>query len=254
MDKVIWLPGKGVVNQAALVAPPEDEKLTVKTQEPSPCLLGVDVCLRQEAAWGEQVRESGQGVLLLWRGGPAAVVVGRSQVIEKEVDQAACRHYGVPILRRISGGGAVLQTSSVLNYSLLLPDRGRLSINTGFRLGTSLVQEALRRLGLDNEVRGVSDVTVNGRKISGNAIARVNRVFLVHGTLLMDMDMPLLEACLRHPSREPDYRAGRSHREFLTTLAEWGVSSLEAIAEAWEEAAQELLNKLKNRKLLQRSF
>jgi len=204
----------------------------------------VEACLGLEKVWGEHVRESGQGVLLLWRGGPAAVVVGRSQVIEKEVNQAACLALGVPVLRRSSGGGAVLQTSGVLNYSLLLPDRGRLSINAGFHLGTSLIRDTLRRLGLASAVQGVSDVTVNGRKISGTAIARVNRVFLVHGTLLVNMNMDFLEACLRHPSREPDYRAGRSHREFLTTLADWGVSSRQSVNAALESAGVELLNRL----------
>lgn len=213
-------------------------------------ISGVAACLAHEAAWGEYVRESGQGMLLLWRGGLAAVVLGRSQVIEKEVDLAACRHYSVPILRRTSGGGAVLQTEGVLNYSLLLPERNRLSFNAGFRLGTWLVQEALRRLGLESSVQGVSDVTVKGRKVSGNAIARVNRVFLVHGTLLADMDKGLLEACLRHPSREPDYRAGRSHWEFLTTLAELGVAAQQVIDMAWEDAAKELLGKLGGRGIL----
>ncbi|KLU62834.1 lipoate-protein ligase LplJ [Peptococcaceae bacterium CEB3] len=176
----------------------------------------------------EKVRESGQARLLLWQAGLSAIVLGRSQVAEKEVYEEECRARGVPLLRRVSGGGAVLQMPGVFNYSLILPEQSRLSIKGGFRLGTGLIQDTLSRLGIESTVQGVSDVTVRGRKISGNAVAQVSRVLLVHGTLLAEVDMFLLEACLRHPSREPDYRGGRSHREFLTTLADlcgWGPAS-----------------------------
>lgn len=203
----------------------------------------VDVCLGKEKAFGEKVRESGQAVLLLWRGAFPAVVVGRSQVIRKEVNEEVCASLNIPIFRRISGGGAVLQTSDVYNYSLLLPERNALNIKTGFRLGTGFIQDTLRHLGLESAVQGVSDVTVTGRKISGNAIAQVNRVLLVHGTLLTDIDMPLMEACLRYPSREPEYREKRSHREFVTTLADLGQSTRQ-LPEALEAVGSRLLQRL----------
>ncbi|CAA7601537.1 Biotinyl protein ligase (BPL) and lipoyl protein ligase (LPL), catalytic domain [Acididesulfobacillus acetoxydans] len=188
----------------------------------------------------EKVRESGQARLLLWQAGFPAVVLGRSQVMEKEVYEEECRVRGVPVLRRASGGGAVFQMPGVFNYSLILPEKSRLSIRGGFRLGTGLIQDVLRRLGLESALQGVSDVTVGGRKISGNAVAQVNRVLLVHGTLLAEMDMSLLEACLRRPSREPDYRKGRSHREFLTTLTAlrgWGGDLRKSAApDSWKRA------------------
>lgn len=204
----------------------------------------VDVSLATEATWGEKVRESGQATLLLWRAGFPAVVLGRSQVMEKEVHEEACRVRGIPVLRRVSGGGAVLQTPGVFNYSLILPEQSGLSIKDGFRLGTGLIQDTLRRLGIESAVQGVSDVTVRGRKISGNAAAQINRVLLVHGTLLADLSMSLLDVCLRHPSREPDYRGGRSHREFLTTLADLGGGRPESLTGAFEAAGDYLIEQL----------
>lgn len=208
---------------------------------------GVDVSLAMETAWGVKVRESGQAVLLLWRGGLPAVVVGRSQVIDKEVNEEACATLGIPVFRRVSGGGTVLQTPGVYNYSLILPEQTGYGIKTGFRLGTGFIQEILFNLGLESAVQGVSDVTVWGRKISGNAIAQVNRTLLVHGTLLADIDMSLLDACLRHPSREPEYRGGRGHREFLTTLADLGRWSPELLKAALEAAGQHLFQRLGER-------
>ena len=154
----------------------------------------------------------------------------------------ACRRHGLAVLRRVSGGGAVLQTQGVLNYSLLFPDHGRLRMAGGFACGTALIRRALQRLSVVTMVRGVSDVTVGERKISGNAIARRGRIFLVHGTLLVDLDLDLLDACLKHPGREPDYRQGRRHRDFLITLAAMGEFKRHVVAEALETAGWELGN------------
>ena len=57
--------------------------------------------------------------------------------------------------------------------------------------------------GRERGAQGISDVTVGDRKISGNAQARTGGV-LLHGTLLCDADIDLIEACLPHPPREPN--------------------------------------------------
>jgi lipoate-protein ligase A len=67
-------------------------------------------------------------------------------------------------------------------------------------------------------------VAVGDRKISGNAQARRWKALLVHGTLLVDFDYELAEAVLKHPPREPAYRRGRAHRDFLVTLRSLGVN------------------------------
>ena len=86
-------------------------------------------------------------------------------------------------------------------------------------------------------MRGISDVVVGDRKISGNAQARRWGGVLLHGTLLRDLDLALVEACLRHPPREPEYRRGRSHRDFLTTLVDQGVLASHAEIQATIAAA-----------------
>jgi lipoate-protein ligase A len=168
---------------------------------------------------------TGRRLLRFWWGGPPAVVMGSNERAERSVNSDACARLGVEVLKRCSGGGTVLQTSDVLNYSLVMPAPNHLDLMAGFRQGTDLVISLLDAFGVTGVVQGTSDVAVAGRKISGNAQARRWRSLLVHGTLLVDFDFDLAEKALPHPPREPEYRQARRHRDFLVTLRTLGVEA-----------------------------
>lgn len=187
--------------------------------------------------------ETGRHLLRFWWGGPPAVVLGLSERPEQVVDVAACARLGVDVLKRCTGGGTVLQTSGVLNYSLVMPASDRYNVRAGFRQGTDLVCAILAAFNVDGVPQGTSDVVVGDRKISGNAQARRWKALLVHGTLLADFDFGLSEEVLRHPLREPGYRRGRGHRDFMVTLRALGIHAdrnaieqvaIEAAQHAWE--------------------
>jgi lipoate-protein ligase A len=169
--------------------------------------------------------ETGRHSLRFWWGGPPAVVVGFSEKIDRAVNADACRMLGVDVLRRSTGGGSVLQTAGVFNYSFVRPLDRLLDPRRAFRSGTDLIVAVLNSLGLDGKTEGISDVVVGKRKISGNAQAQRRKALIVHGTLLVDFDYDLAEKVLRYPKREPAYRQGRSHREFLICLRELGIDS-----------------------------
>ena len=172
--------------------------------------------------------------LRFWWGGPPAVVMGSSERPEQVVDAGACARLGVDVLKRSTGGGSVLQTGGVLNYSLITPAPANLDPKAGFRPGTDLICEILAAFGVVGRPEGTSDVAVGDRKISGNAQARRWKALLVHGTLLVDFDYQLADVVLKHPPREPAYRQSRVHRDFLITLRSLGVhtdrSSIEQAA------------------------
>lgn len=171
----------------------------------------------------ELVREAGLNglrVLRFWWGGPPAVVLGCADRPETACHLDVCERLGIAVMKRITGGGTVLQTSGVLNYSLTMPDSGRLDIHRVFGLGADLIIGALSRLGIEAQREGISDIAVGGRKISGNAQARKRHGVLLHGTIMVDVDLALVETVLKHPTREPDYRQGRSHRDFIVCLRE----------------------------------
>ena len=180
--------------------------------------------LALDDALARTARESGRCALRFWWGGPPAVVIGSSERLDQVVDEAVCARLGVEMLKRSTGGGSVLQTSGVLNYALVTPAPARLDLKGAFRLGTDLICAILDAFGLTGTPEGNSDVAVGGRKISGNAQARRWKALLIHGTLIVDFDHALAEAVLKYPPREPEYRRGRSHRDFLVTLRSLGVS------------------------------
>lgn len=185
----------------------------------------VEENLALDVALAKSVSSTGRSLLRFWWGDGPAVVMGSSERIEAVVNADACAALSVPILKRCSGGGTVLQTSGVLNYSLITPAPSTLDVRAAFRQGTDVIRTILRSFGVVGIASGTSDVAVGGRKISGNAQAWRWKSLLVHGTLLIDFDFDLAEKLLRHPSREPDYRRGRSHRDFLITLRQLGISA-----------------------------
>jgi lipoate-protein ligase A len=159
--------------------------------------------------------------LRVWESPHYGVVVGRSNVIDQEVDVAACAVDGVPILRRFSGGGTVVVGPGCLCFSLALPTPTKFS-----QLGISGVTQRLMQRLADGwstqaatiTVQGISDLAIGDRKISGNAQRWRSRAFLHHGTLLYDFDLGRLQRYLQSPRRQPDYRRDRSHFEFVVNL------------------------------------
>lgn len=162
-----------------------------------------------------------------WEPSAPAVVVGTGSRVARDVHVEHARADGVPIVRRISGGGSVLQAPGVLNFTAVLPvledDLGSQSIRQCFLHVLGAVIEALNELGLTAAFEPPSDLASGGRKIAGNAQARKRRAYLVHGAILVNADVSRFDRYLRHPPDEPAYRQGRPHADFVTTLSELGV-------------------------------
>jgi lipoate-protein ligase A len=87
--------------------------------------------------------------------------------------------------------------------------------------------------GAKARVKGLSDLALSGRKFSGNAQYRKSRFVLVHGTFLLNFNLRLIERCLLMPSKQPDYREGRSHRNFTTNLNVDSRLVCAALREVW---------------------
>lgn len=196
-----------------------------------------------EALW-EAVEAGGAEVLRFWEAPVPFVVLGYANRAAREVDLATCRARSIPVLRRVTGGGTVVQGPGCLNYTLALrlDHHAATASITGTNLRilnrhavalTALTGQPVRR-------RGDTDLAIGERKFSGNAQRRGRRALLYHGSLLLDFDLELITALLPAPSREPDYRAGRAHRDFLMNLhvpAGAVKAALRAVWDAREHAA-----------------
>jgi len=166
--------------------------------------------------------DSGPEVLRFWEPQEYFVVVGFSNSVKSEVNVDACHHAGIGIFRRCSGGGTVLQGPGCLNYSLALKTDGRPEVETipitNHYIMTQHREALSSVLGRFVEIHGVSDLSLDGVKFSGNAQRRKRRALIFHGTFLLNFDLSMMEKFLTMPSREPDYRKGRPHGQFLMNL------------------------------------
>ena len=176
-------------------------------------------------------------VLRLWQPVRHFVVVGYSNSVETEVNVAFCQRQGIPILRRCTGGGTVLQGPGCLNYSLVLRIEGTNALHSVATTNEFILQRhatALSALlGAPVERKGQTDLAIRGLKFSGNAQRRKKRCLLFHGSFLVDFDLELLAKALPMPSRQPDYRLGRSHGDFLTNLKVSVQRVKAALRECW---------------------
>lgn len=186
-------------------------------------------------------------ILRLWEPQTPFVVLGYSNKIRTEVAINSCRTLGIPILRRPSGGGTVVQGPGCLNYSLILripPTRSQLSSITETNHYV-LERQCDSITPLLNEkpiIQGTSDLTLNNLKFSGNAQRRKKQALLFHGTLLLSMDLTLISQCLQIPPRQPDYRQNRPHTDFVTNLGLNAAAVKKALRDTWgcEEVLKEL--------------
>lgn len=180
-------------------------------------------------------------LLRVWEQASRSVIVGRSNVIEQEVNVAACEADGVPILRRCSGGGAVVLGAGCLCYSLVLPisEQHR---QWGVSVVTANIMErlarALSRPAFPVSVQGVSDLVISGRKFSGNSQRWRRTALLHHGTVLYNFDLEWIDRYLQTPSRMPEYRSAREHRDFVCNLDLPRAEILARLREAWSATAE----------------
>jgi lipoate-protein ligase A len=179
--------------------------------------------LALEEAWLEMAEEGllDTEILRLWRPESSFVVVGRGSQIAREVNVTAAEQAGVPILRRVSGGAAVVAAEGCLMYAVLLSYQQRphlRMLDHAHRTVMESLTEAIRPLESRLQWDGTCDLVVSSRKVSGNSLRCRRDWLLYHGTLLLGMDLTLLDRFLLHPPREPEYRQRRPHTEFVANL------------------------------------
>jgi lipoate-protein ligase A len=184
-------------------------------------------------------------ILRFWESSAPFVVLGYSNKTATEVNLDSARRARVPVLRRCTGGGAVLQGAGCLNYSLILkiPESGPLAgiSSTNAHIMNRHRDALAKLLGGDIVVQGHSDLARDVMKFSGNAQRRRGRSLLFHGTFLLETDIELVERLLPMPSRRPAYRHDRSHRDFLTNLEFAAHNIKEALKSTWQ-ASEPLRN------------
>ncbi|MCA9132751.1 MAG: hypothetical protein KDA45_06340 [Planctomycetales bacterium] len=179
--------------------------------------LALEEALLEEADAGNSNAE----LLRIWAAQQPFVVLGRSSRVDEEVDRQQAEREQVPIYRRVSGGATVLAGPGCLFYAVLLSldKRPQLRmLDEAHRWVMGHIADAVRPLQPEVEVNGTCDLVIRGRKVGGNSLRLVRHWMLYHGSLLLDVDAAAMDRLLKHPPREPEYRQGRQHSEFVTKL------------------------------------
>ncbi len=158
----------------------------------------------------------------LWEAEQIECVLGAGTP-QTDVDLALCCATDVPVYRRKGGGGAVVLSPGCLIITACY-DGSRKAFATQWVMPIAeAIVRALQSLGVKEAcVRGLGDVALGDRKILGSSLYANRKVALYQGSLLVNPDLELIPQYLPHPSREPDYRRGRSHLDFVTSLARAG--------------------------------
>lgn len=152
---------------------------------------------------------------------PRPIVVMARSNPESDCRHDLCQAAQIPVLRRLGGGGTVLLDSGCVVISV------GIWVNLDFQhnLFMNLFHQSLQKIlkdhwDLTTDLNGLADMVVGGRKFLGASLFRSQMYLLYQGSLLIHGDIELMTRLLPHPSKEPDYRQGRSHRDFLVNLNE----------------------------------
>lgn len=186
--------------------------------------------------WAEESASEVE-VLRVWAPTAPFVVIGRASILADEVNEAPCAVRGIPILRRSSGGTAIVTGPGCLMYAAVLSLRKRPQlrmIDTAHCFALERVAKAIRSCGVNASCAGTSDVMVDGRKFSGNSLRMRRESLLYHGTILLDFDLSLMECLSKDPPRQPEYREGRTHGDFVRNLGLPVEQVKGALRKAWQ--------------------
>jgi lipoate-protein ligase A len=196
-----------------------------------------NVALDEALLESAEQRISSDDVLRLWEANQPFVVIGRSSIVANEVNVEFCNRHGIPIIRRSSGGAAIVTGPGCLMYAVVLnverwPQMEM--IDAAHRSVLSRLSGALHSIGISAHPQGTSDLAIGDRKISGNSLRRKRHWILYHGTLLYGLSGALIEQCLNLAPRQPEYRRGRSHADFVSTISASPRDLKAALISAWK--------------------
>jgi lipoate-protein ligase A len=160
---------------------------------------------------------------LVWAPDRTLVVIGNGSDPSKELHADAITRDGVEVVRRDTGGCAVILSPEMFVASFAIYGQGSSDSIRYFKFFNDIIINALVSLGVENAGHeGRSDIAINGRKIAGTAIYRNRNLIFYHAIINAAGGTELMERYLKIPPRMPGYRLGRSHRDFVTSLAEQG--------------------------------
>lgn len=148
-----------------------------------------------------------------------SIIIGKNQNTIEEINTDYVEENGIHVVRRLSGGGAVYHDLGNLNFSFITKDDG--DSFHDFAKFTEPVTAALKKLGVDAELSGRNDITVDGRKISGNAQFSTRGRMFSHGTLMFDSEVEHVVKSLNVKTEKIKSKGIKSIRSRVANISEY---------------------------------
>jgi lipoate-protein ligase A len=186
----------------------------MKYIETGSCSPAINLAYEEYFLKGKDLEED---VFMLWRNEPA-VVVGRFQNTLTEINSSFAEAHRIQVRRRISGGGAVYHDLGNLCFSFILQDIQPEVLDKSKYVRPLIT--ALNKMGVQAEVTNRNDLTIAGKKFSGNAMALCKNRLLFHGTLLFDTDLAILNEVLKSSGVIIESKGVKSVRSSVINLKE----------------------------------
>lgn len=155
-------------------------------------------------------------ICLIWQNSDS-IIVGVNQNTLSEINADMVAERKIPVIRRLSGGGAVFHDLSNINYSFITKYSDQEDLNHF----TGPIIDFLKGLGIAAENNGRNDICINGKKISGTAKYVKDGKALFHGTLLFDADPSKMESFLKTDPEKFKKKGIRSFRSRVAGISDF---------------------------------
>jgi lipoate-protein ligase A len=165
------------------------------------------------------LRNFTEDVVMLWMNEPS-VIVGKHQNIFKEVNLPFVLAEKIPVIRRISGGGTVFHDRGNINYTMITTSNKKERM-IDFRNFLKPVMDFLNSSGLEVKYEGKNNLTIDGKKISGNSGHIFKNRVLHHGTLLFNTSLDILEKSINGSQTNIADKAISSVRAVTTNISSY---------------------------------
>ncbi|MBC1330691.1 lipoate--protein ligase [Listeria booriae] len=157
-------------------------------------------------------------VLLFYINQPS-IIIGRNQNTIEEINTEYVAKNNIKVVRRLSGGGAVYHDEGNLNFSFITKDDGDSFHN--FAKFTQPIVEALKKQGVNAELKGRNDLLIDGFKVSGNAQFATKGKMFSHGTLMLDLNLDNVVASLKVRKDKIESKGIKSVRSRVANISEF---------------------------------
>ena len=161
-------------------------------------------------------KDLGDDVFLMWKTTPT-LMIGKYQNTLEEIDAAYAREKNINVVRRLSGGGTIYTDDGGWQFSYITRSLGS---EIEFERFVRPVTDALISLGVDASLTGRNDITVSGKKFSGNAQFKLGASTVHHGSLLFDTDIEELVRATTPKEYKITSKSIKSVRDRVTNIRE----------------------------------